>query len=132
RSSRSRFAAATSPPPTSCSDSPARLRATSSSRSRRATASWSSGSRGRRSPPCPSRAPASCGSLPLVDRGVDRQPREDGVRAALPPQHLRPEIVGARLEDIVAERGLEVPGLLVQLRLELPACPPRVAGEPAQ
>src|SRR3954449_12515762 len=67
----------------------------------------------------------------LVDRRVRGHRREQRVLAALAPQHRRPQALGVLAEDLRGARGLDDPGLLLELRLELARPPARVAGEHA-
>src|SRR5262245_36604039 len=67
-----------------------------------------------------------------VHRGVERHRREQRVAAALAPQHRRPKPLGVLGEDLLAHRGLDDPGLLLELALELSGAPAGVAGEHAR
>src|SRR3954470_13943293 len=67
----------------------------------------------------------------LVDRGIGGHGGEEGVLAALATQHRGPQALRVLAEDLLPARGLDDPGLLLELGLELARAPARVAGEHA-
>ena len=75
------------------------------------------------------REPTASGMARLtrsVQRRVGRHRREDAERAALAPEHVAPERVGIAREDVLGERGLDDPGALLELAVELSGPPARV------
>src|SRR3954447_12059343 len=71
--------------------------------------------------------------VPSVDGWVRRHGGEEGVLAALAPQHRRPQALGVEAEDLLPRRGRgDDPRLLLDLALELPRPPAGVAGVDAR
>src|SRR6202034_4711930 len=66
---------------------------------------------------------------PLIERGVVRHPRQQGVRAALAREGRRPEQRRVGEPELVRGELTHEPCLLLELTVELPGTPARVAGE---
>src|SRR5437773_10185215 len=66
---------------------------------------------------------------PSVRRGIERHRPQDRVARTEPAQHRVPQPLGLVVEDVLAPRRRDDPGLLFELRLELARAPPGVAGE---
>src|SRR5947207_12998925 len=66
---------------------------------------------------------------PSVRRRIERHRPQDRVSRTEPPQHRVPQPLGLVVEDILAPRRRDDPGLLFELRLELAGAPSGVAGE---
>src|SRR3954471_451676 len=71
--------------------------------------------------------------VPSVDGWVRRHRGEEGVLAALAPEHRRPQALGVETEDLLARRGRgDDPRLLLERPLEHARPPPGVAGVDAR
>src|SRR6185437_9383797 len=66
--------------------------------------------------------------LESVEAGILGHPGDEPVLAALALEDVAPELLRVGAEHVARERGLDEPGVLLELALELALAPARVAG----
>src|SRR6478672_3282467 len=66
--------------------------------------------------------------LSSVEPRILGHPGHEPVLAALALEHLAPQRVGVGAEHVTRQRGLDEPGVLLELALQLPLAPAGVAG----